>query len=125
VPDRHLRQAATEAARRLGFPDLPRYLRDRHLGRHWTVNAIAAEAGVTHHAVESSLRRHGLPRIAHAGKRHAAGRRDAEVAARFGFASIACYVSDRRAAGRSWQAMEAESGQPQSWLRRRAAAAAR
>ena len=44
---------------RLGFPDVASYLRDRHAVRHWSVNAIAAEVGVSYHAVESALRRHG------------------------------------------------------------------
>jgi hypothetical protein len=44
-----------------------------------------------------------------------------EVAAGLGFASIAEYVARRRAAGWTWQAIAAESGQPQTWLRRHAA----
>jgi hypothetical protein len=109
------------ALRALGFADSAGYLRDRHLVRHWTVNAIAAEMGVSHHAVESALRRHGLARVPHAAKRHAARQRAAEVAARLGHASIADYVTQRRADGWTWQAMAAESGQPQAWLRRRLA----
>ena len=105
---------------RLGFADLPSYLRDRHVAQHRSVNAIAAEAGVSHHAVESALRRHGIARVAHAQKRHAAAERAAAVATGLGFASIASYVSQRRVAGWTWQAMAAESGQPQTWLRRHA-----
>jgi DNA-binding phage protein len=103
---------------RLGFPDVRSYLHDRHVVRHWTVNAIATEIGLSHHAVESSLRRHGLPRMAHAAKRHAARERAAQVAAGPGFASIADYIAERRAGGWTWRAISAESGQPQSWLRR-------
>jgi hypothetical protein len=44
----------------------------------------------------------------------------AAAAASLAFASIADYVSQRRAAGWTWQAMAAESGHPQSWLRRAA-----
>ncbi|HEY6276336.1 MAG TPA: hypothetical protein VIX86_08380, partial [Streptosporangiaceae bacterium] len=106
------------AVTRLGFPDVRSYLNDRHLARHWTVNAIAAEVGVSHHAVESSLRRHQLPRMAHAAKRHAASERAASVAASLGASSIAGYVADRRAAGWTWRAMSAETGQPPFWLRR-------
>jgi len=106
--------------RRLGFPDVPSYLHERHIVQHRTVNAIAAELGLSHHAVESSLRRHGLARTAHAAKRHAADERAAQVAAGLGFGSIADYLAHRRAAGWTWQAMSAESGQPQSWLRRQA-----
>ena len=106
------------ALNRLGFPDVRSYLDDRHAVRHWTVNAIAAEIGLSHHAVESSLRRHGLQRMAHAAKRHAARERATQVAAGLGFGRIADYVGDRRAAGWTWRAMSAESGQPQSWLRR-------
>ncbi|HEV3290187.1 MAG TPA: hypothetical protein VG123_14430 [Streptosporangiaceae bacterium] len=106
------------AVTRLGFPDVRSYLHDRHVARHQTVNTIAAEIGVSHHAVESSLRRHGLPRMAHAAKRHAASERAAQVAASLGFGSIADYVTCRRADGWTWQVMSGESGQPASWLRR-------
>jgi lambda repressor-like predicted transcriptional regulator len=102
----------------LGFADVPSYLRDRHLSRHQTVNQIAGEVGLSYHAVESALRRHGLARIAHAGKRYAAGARADEVADKLGFASVADYVTRRRADGWTWSALAAESGQPQSWLRR-------
>jgi hypothetical protein len=40
------------------------------------------------------------------------------VAASFGFDGITGYISDRRGAGWTWRAIAAESGQPQSWLRR-------
>jgi hypothetical protein len=113
------------ALSRLGFDDVPGYLRERHLRQHLTVNAIAAEVGLTHHAVESALRRHHLARRSHATTRHSARQRAAEVAARLGFSSIAQYVQRRRAAGWTWRAMAAESGQPQSWLRRHSAAGAR
>jgi lambda repressor-like predicted transcriptional regulator len=106
--------------RRLGFSDVPSYLCDRHIVQHQTVNAIAAEVGLSHHAIESSLRRHGLARVAHAAKRHAARQRAAHVAADLGFGSVADYVAQRRAAGWTWQAMSAEAGQPPSWLRRQA-----
>jgi protein-disulfide isomerase-like protein with CxxC motif len=105
----------------LGFPDVPSYLRDRHLTRHQTVNTISAEIGLSHHAVESALRRHGLARTSHASKRHAAQQRAAEVAAALGAASVPAYVALRRAAGWTWRAIAAESGQPASWLRRQAA----
>jgi hypothetical protein len=110
------------ALARLGFPDVPSYLRDRHVLQHWTVNAIAAETGLTHHAVAASLRRHGIARTVHAAKRHQARQRAAQVAARFGFGSIADYVAERRAAGWTWHAMAAECAQPPSWLRRQARA---
>jgi len=106
------------ALRRLGFPDVPSYLYQRHSVQCRTVNAIAAETGLAHHAVESALRRHGLTRIPHAAKRHAASQRAAQVAADLGFDSVADYVGVRRAAGWTWRAISAESGQPQSWLRR-------
>lgn len=106
------------AVRQSGFGDVASYLHQRHVVQHRTVNAIAAEAGLTPRAVESALRRHGLARTAHAAKRHAASRRAAQVAARAGFPSVADYVSDRRAAGWTWQAMSAETRQPPSWLRR-------
>jgi hypothetical protein len=46
----------------------------------------------------------------------------AEVAAALGAGSVPGYVALRRAAGWTWQAIAAESGQPASWLRRQAAA---
>jgi hypothetical protein len=111
------------ATTRLGFPDVPSYLQERHLNRHWTVNAIAAEVGLTHHSVEAALRRHGLARTAHAAKRHQAHQRAAQVAARLGFETMTDYVASRRGAGWTWQAMAAECAQPPSWLRRQAHAA--
>jgi AraC-like DNA-binding protein len=110
------------ALSRLGFADVAGYLRERHITRHWTVSAIAAEAGLSHHAVASALRRHGLGQTAHAAKRHASRQRAAEVAAGLGFDDISGYLADRRAAGWTWQAIAAESGQPASWVRRQAAA---
>ena len=76
---------------------------------------------VSHHAVQSALRRHGLAVQAYAGARHAASQREEAVAAALGFASVAGYVAGRRTAGWTWAAMAAESGQPQSWLRRHGA----
>ena len=111
------------ALTRLGFPDVASYLRERHLVQHWTVNAIAAEAGLTHHTVEAALRRSGLARTAHAAKRHQAHQRAAHVAGRLGFDSMADYLASRRAAGWTWHAMAAECAQPPSWLRRQAQAA--
>ena len=107
---------------RLGFPDVARYLRERHIAQHWTVSAIAAEAGLSHHAVASALRRHQLDRTPHAAKRHASVQRAAGVAAGLGFASMADYLTRRRAAGWTWSAIAAESGQPPSWIRRQAVA---
>jgi hypothetical protein len=104
----------------LGFADVPSYLGDRHLARHETVSAIGAEIGMSNHAVAAALARHGLARTAHAGKRQVAGERTAEVAAALGVASIPGYVAERRAAGWTWQAIAAESGQPATWLRRQA-----
>jgi hypothetical protein len=119
---RHQRQDARwlSALARLGFADVASYLRDRHIVQHWTVNAIAAEVGLNHHAVENSLRRHGLARMAHAAKRHAASQRAAQVAAGLGFDSMASYIADRRGAGWTWHAMAEECAQPPSWLRRQA-----
>jgi len=108
------------ALRRLGFSDVPGYLHERHVVRHWTVNAIAAEVGLTHHTVKGALRRHGVTRVAHAAKRHAASQRAAQVTGRLGFDTMAGYVADRRAAGWTWAAMAAECAQPSSWLRRQA-----
>jgi lambda repressor-like predicted transcriptional regulator len=107
---------------RLGFTDVAEYLRERHNVQHRTISAIAAEVGLSHHAVRSALRRHRLARTAHAAKRHAASQRAAEVAAGLGFDRIGEYLARRRAAGWTWQAIAAESGQPPSWLRRQAAA---
>ena len=106
------------ALSRLGYTDVASYLAERHLAQYRTVNAIAAEVGMSHHAVGLALRRHGLAPTAHAAKRHAASERAAEVAARHGFGSIVAYIADRRTAGWTWRAMAEESGQPPSWLRR-------
>ena len=108
------------ALRRAGFHDVASFLNDRHLEEHQTVHAIAAEVGVSHHAVESALRRHGLARTTHAAKRHAAQERAAQVAADLGYKSVAEYISVRRDGGSTWMAMSVESGQPPSWLRRHA-----
>jgi hypothetical protein len=72
--------------------------------------------------VAAALRRHGLDRTPHAAKRHSSRQRAAEVAAGLGFESMADYLARRRAAGWSWRAIAAESGQPPSWVRRQAAA---
>jgi len=106
------------ALRLLGYHDVATYLRERHLEQHQTVNAIAAETGLSHDAVKSALRRHGLPPVAHAAKRHAARQREAEVAACLGYATIAGYIGNRRSRGWTWKAISAESGQPETWLRR-------
>ncbi len=108
--------------RSLGFADLEGYLRCRHAEQHWTVNAMSAELGVSRQALEAALARHGLARVAHAAKRYAADQRAAEVAARLGYGSIAEYVSRRRSDGLTWRELAAESGQPQTWLRRQAGA---
>jgi hypothetical protein len=109
------------AVRGLGFADVASYLTERHVNQHQTVNAIAAEVGVSYQAVKSALCRHGLPVTGHSAKRYAARQRAADVAARLGHATIAGYISQRRAEGWTWNAMAAESGQPQTWLRRHAA----
>jgi hypothetical protein len=109
------------AVRRLGYPGVITYLQDRHLFQHQTVTAIAAEIGVYNHAVSAALRRHGLAPVAHAAKRHETRQRAADVAARLGYAEVGGYIGDRRSAGWTWRAIAAESGQPESWLRRRAA----
>ena len=72
---------------------------------------------MSHHAVTAALRLDGLASVAHAAKRHDAIERAADVAARRGFDDVASYIGDRRAAGWTWQAIAAESGQPESWLR--------
>ena len=134
---RHIDPAADDAVRRLsarrqdarwlpaicglGFADVASYLTERHINQHRTINAIAAEVGVSYQAVRSALRRHGLRITGHTAKRHAARQRAADVAARLGHATIAGYISQRRAEGWTWNAMAAESGQPQTWLRRHAA----
>ncbi len=109
------------ALRLLGYPDVATYLRERHVEQHQTVSAIAAEVGLSHHAVSSALRRHGLDCVAHAAKRHEAHQRAADVAARLGYPDVAAYISNRRSGEWTWAAIAAESGQSQTWLRRHAA----
>ncbi len=106
--------------RAMGFTDVARYLHQRHLVEHQTVNAIAAEIGVSNRTVTAALRRHGLARVSHAAKRYAASRRAEQVAATVGHASVADYVAQRRGQGWTWKEISAESGQPHSWLRRHA-----
>ena len=108
----------TAAARAAGFTGVGAYLRQRHIGQHWSVNQIAAEAGLSYDAAAAALARHGMNRVAHAATRHAASKRAAQVAASLGYPDVAGYVRVRRANGWTWQAMAAEAGQPQSWLRR-------
>jgi ROS/MUCR transcriptional regulator protein len=108
------------AIRGLGFDDVQAYLRDRHLTRHRSVNAIAGELGTSHHAVAAVMRMHGIEPVAHAAKRHAAGQRAVEVARQLGFPTVTAYVTQRRASGLTWRSISEESGQPQSWLRRHA-----
>jgi hypothetical protein len=105
----------------LGYAEVAGYLQDRLAG-HRTVNQIAAEIGMSHHAVQSALRRHGLHAMPHAAKRHAAHCREETVAAAMGCASVGEYIASRRSAGWTWSAIAVESGQPQSWLRRHATA---
>jgi hypothetical protein len=102
----------------LGFADVASYLRDRHEVRHRTVNQIAAEIGLSFHAVDAAMHRHGIARVAHAATRHAAAARAGQVAAALGFADVAAYVRRRRSDGWTWTAMAIETGQPPTWLRR-------
>ncbi|HEY0449225.1 hypothetical protein [Actinophytocola sp.] len=106
--------------RRLGFADVAAYLTDRHVLRHRTVSAIAAEVGLPRPAVDSALTRHGVRRTPHATSRARRDDRASAVAARFGHPTLDAYLADRRAAGLSWRAIAAECGQPQTWVRRRA-----
>jgi hypothetical protein len=108
----------------MGYSDVASYLRQRHLVEHMSVNAIASEVGLSFHTVKSALSRHGLAVTAHAAKRYAAERRASEVAAELGFDSIIEFIDRSRAQGLTWQQMAATSGQPEAWLRRRAASAA-
>ncbi len=117
LPDLRLRPIL----RRLGYPNVGSYLRERHVEQHQTVNAIADELGLSHHAVSAALRRHGLAPVPHSAKRHEALQRAADVAGRLGYADVAGYIGDRRSAGWTWKAIAAESAQPESWLRRHAA----
>ncbi len=109
---------------RLGFADVARYLTVRHDQEHRTVNQIAAEVGMSYHTVEAAMLRHGIARTAHAAKRHAAAARADQVAAIVGFESVADYVALRRSEGWTWSALAAETGQPQTWLRRQSQAEA-
>jgi len=56
--------------------------------------------------------------VAHARKRNDARQRAAEVAARLGYPDIGAYIDDRRSQRWTWTAIAAESGEPQTWLRR-------
>ena len=120
---RQLRCANAEAiwlsaVYRLGFADVASYLHQQHAVEHRTVHQIAKEIGINRHAVRSALERHGVPVQVHAAKRTEAQRRTQAVATAVGCASVAEYVQLRRLAGWTWAAMAAETGQPQTWLRR-------
>lgn len=103
----------------LGFTDLSCYLHTRHVEQHRTVAAIATESGRSRDAVTSALRRHGIHPVPHAGTRHAAADRDAAIARRLGSRSLAEYLSARRSVGLTWSALAAETGLPETTLRRR------
>ncbi len=105
----------------LGYADVSSYLRDRHLVRHMTVNAIGSEIGMSNHAVAVALTRHGVARTAHASRRNAAQERLAQVKAFLGVDSVPRYVAERRASGWTWNAIAVECGQHASWVRRQAA----
>ena len=108
------------AVQRLGFRDVASYLRQRHLIDRATVNAIATEVGLSFHTVKAALRRHHVIATPHAEKRYEADRREHEVAAALGVPSIRDYVARCRALGWTWGQIAAESGQPETWLRRHA-----
>jgi hypothetical protein len=107
--------------RGLGFEDVVSYLRQRHVIDHASVNAIAREIGVSFHAAKAALQRHDVTVASHATKRRAADLRRTQVAAALGASSIADYVQRRRELGWTWREIAAESGQPETWLRRQAA----
>ncbi|WNV86969.1 MucR family transcriptional regulator [Umezawaea sp. Da 62-37] len=104
----------------LGFGGVPEYLRDRHLRQARSVQAVAAETGLSRTAVQTALTRHGLTRVSHATSRRRVRDGAAAVAERFGHPDVAAYLADRRAAGLSWKTIAAECGRSQSWVRRRA-----
>lgn len=104
----------------LGFADVTSYLSDRHIARRMTPVAIGREIGMTPGTVKVALRRHGISYTRHAAADAGRADRSDAVAARFGFPDLAAYLADRRAAGLSWRAIAAESGQPATWVRRRA-----
>lgn len=106
--------------RRFGYDDVRSYLVARHVDGRLTVAAIAAETGLSRGAVQTALRRHGVPVTAHAAVRGRQRDSAAEIAARWGFADLDAYLTDRRAAGLSWRAIAAECGRPATWVRRQA-----
>jgi hypothetical protein len=109
----------TSVAHAAGFPTVDAYLRVRHLAQQRTVAAIALEAGLSRVSVRDALLRHGIAPVPHATKRHSATRRDRAAAQRLGFTGLAEYIEVRRAAGFSWSSMAAETGIPETSLRRR------
>jgi hypothetical protein len=106
--------------RGFGFEDVASYLRRRHLGEHASVNAIACEVGLSFHAVKSALQRHKVTISPHAATRHMAGRREQQVASDLGVESIPDYIRRCRTLGWTWRQIAIDSGQPETWLRRRA-----
>jgi hypothetical protein len=106
---------------RLGHHDVAGYLRQRHLAEHASVNAIAREVGFSFQAVKSALQRHEVTVSAHVSRRFNAQRRADQVAALLGVESIEVFVSQARQLGWTWRQIAAESGQPETWLRRHSA----
>lgn len=112
-------------AARHGFADTAAYLRARHVDQHRSVAAIAAEAGVSRWTIAAVLGHHGISPVPHATKRHRADGRGRAVAAAFGFDSLADYLADRRANGHTWKRIAAESGLPETTVRRHARSSGR
>jgi lambda repressor-like predicted transcriptional regulator len=105
-------------ASRHGFADPAAYLRARHVAEHRSVAAIAAETGATRSTILAALPHHGINPVPHATKRHHAADRNRAVARAIGFDSLAAYVADGRAKGQTWKHLAAESGLPETTLRR-------
>ncbi|ALL79613.1 hypothetical protein AD006_30920 (plasmid) [Pseudonocardia sp. EC080610-09] len=108
------------AARIGGSDAVAAFLHRRHLVEHRSVRAIAQEVGMSRHAIQAAMARHGVPRTAHVTLRQQASELAAGVATSHGFTDLDAYLRDRRTAGWTWRRIAEESGRPQTWLRRNA-----
>lgn len=107
-----------ERIRQVGFDDVGSFLRLRHLQEHRSVRSIAEEVGMSRHAIQAAMTRHGVTRTPHTTLR----RRNRELAdaaaAAVGTDDLARWLADRRSAGLSWRRIADECGRPPTWLRR-------
>ena len=113
-------RAVAACAHRLGFPDVPSYLQERHVQQRHTVSAMAAEIGVTHHAMNrrcAATAWTGSPTWLPGIRRASAPRRWLPARLR----PHQPFLRERRRPAGRGGPWPPSPGQPESWLRRQAA----